>query len=350
MKLWKRFIDDCLGIFLGKTVLLKLFYNMIVEQFSKYDLQLTNTISNNSIEFLDVEIFISEGLIHTKEFRKETSSNHYLKYGSAHSSHTFSGIVKSQMYRLRRLCSRDEDFNVAISNLRTRCLRSGYSEQMVDSVLSTAPTLIRNITVNTTKKEVVNDCQDLKWITLSGTTYEKDISLFTSRMNNILKAFNIKMQVIKSNGPTISQVLYNNSNVSQKCTPCNKINCYICKNGLRGKEDYIISTTNGNKYPVSQGLSCNDAGIYVCTVPCKNQYTGKTTTTYDIRSKEHLNTATSVNAHLKGCLNCQTSENPSQFYFMESYLRRGKYTLSEREFLWNERIRSSINSQKTLKS
>ena len=158
------------------------------------------------------------------------------------------------------------------------------------------------------------------------------------------------MQVIKCNGPTISQLLYNNSNVSRTSTPCTKNNCHLCKNGLRSELDYVVSTTNGSKYKTSQGLHCNDAGIYVFTVPCKKQYTGKTTTTFDIRSKEHLCTATAVNAHLKACQNCQGSRNTSKFHFIESYLKRGKYTLSEREFLWNERIRSSINTHKTLKS
>ena len=41
---------------------------------------------------------------------------------------TFMGIVKSQMYRLRRLCSRDEDYKDAIQNLKKRCLNSGYDE------------------------------------------------------------------------------------------------------------------------------------------------------------------------------------------------------------------------------
>ena len=208
---------------------------------------------------------------------------------------------------------------------------------------------VRPISVNTTKSKVTSNCHNLKLLTISGTSYEKDISLFTSKMNNILKDFNVKMQVIKSNGSTISKLLYNNSNVSHNVKLCNKNNCHICKNGLRSIADHIISTTNGNKYPISPGLSCDDAGIYACTVPCKNQYTGKTTTTYDIRSKEHLHTATSVNAHLRDCQNWQTSGNPVEFHFLESYLRRGKYTLSEREFLWNEMIRSSINSHKTLK-
>ena len=36
--------------------------------------------------------------------------------------------------------------------------------------------------------------------------------------------------------------------------------------------------------------------------------------------------------------------------YVENYLSRGKYSLSEREMLWNERIKGLINVQKTLVS
>ena len=35
--------------------------------------------------------------------------------------------------------------------------------------------------------------------------------------------------------------------------------------------------------------------------------------------------------------------------FLENNLNRGKYTLSEREYLWNERLRGELNVQKVLK-
>ena len=66
------------------------------------------------VTFLDVDLFKSEGTIHTKEHCKVTSSNLYLRFESAHPQHTFPGIAKSQLYRIRRLCSRDADFEDAV--------------------------------------------------------------------------------------------------------------------------------------------------------------------------------------------------------------------------------------------
>ena len=124
IKLWKRFIDDCGGIYHGNITTFLNWFNLLKSCFRRFDLDLTcDTDSHNitsdgvvsekvdkCITFLDIDIFKCEGTIHTKEHRKSTSVNNYLLATSAHPRHTFPGIIKSQLYRLRRLCSRDVDF------------------------------------------------------------------------------------------------------------------------------------------------------------------------------------------------------------------------------------------------
>ena len=109
-----------------------------------YDVELTgdtdsHTINSNNeitekelktVTFLAVTLFQSDGTIHTKEHRKVTSSNLYLRFDSAHPQHTFLEIVKSQLYRIWRLCSRDADFEEAVINLEKRCRNSGYSSKL----------------------------------------------------------------------------------------------------------------------------------------------------------------------------------------------------------------------------
>ena len=90
MKLWKRFIDDCGGVFLGRDYF-GVFFSTLNSQFNKFELQLTYETSHERIHLSDLEIFIDGSAFHTRE-------------------HCFKGIVKSQMIRLRRLCSRDSDF------------------------------------------------------------------------------------------------------------------------------------------------------------------------------------------------------------------------------------------------
>ena len=49
---------------------------------------------------------------------------------------------------------------------------------------------------------------------------------------------------------------------------------------------------------------------------------------------------------------CSMGKQKSElsFHYLENMYSRGKYTLSEREYLWNERLRVVLNIKKTLKS
>ena len=175
LKLWKRFIDDCGGVFLGKDEF-NVFFELLNNQFNKFDLFLTNEISEKLIHLLDIEIFIENGQFHTREYRKQTASNSFVKFGSAHPSHCFKGIVKSQLLRLRRLCSRDRDFLEAVEKLRTRCINSGYCQQMVENILLQANTLQRNLVPQPRNSNT--EINSVRWVILSGTPYEKTIERF----------------------------------------------------------------------------------------------------------------------------------------------------------------------------
>ena len=130
VKLWKRFIDDCGGIISGDINEFRRFFGKLREHFNTFDLDLTcdtdtHVINgdivmkeHHAVNFLDIEIFKADNTIHTREYREETAASTYLKYSLAHPRHTFAGIVKSQLYRLRRLCSREVDFEEAVLDLK----------------------------------------------------------------------------------------------------------------------------------------------------------------------------------------------------------------------------------------
>ena len=97
-------------------------------------------------------------------------------------------------------------------------------------------------------------------------------------------------------------------------------------------------------------ISCRNGGIYIYEGgECVDQYTGKTTVPTGTRFLEHLRRqkTSSVYKHRLSCRQCQGSVN-FKCSIVEDYRGRGKYTLSEREYLWNYRIKGVINSQRTL--
>ena len=346
LKLWKRFIDDCGGVFLGKNEF-GAFFETLNAQFNKFDLHLTNEISEESIRLLDIEIFVEDGQFHTREYRKDTATQSYVKFGSAHPRHCFKGIVKSQLLRLRRLCSRNCDFMEAVNQLRQRCINSGYCPQMVDSILQQAHNLQRNL--NPVTRHTESEINSVRWVILSGTSYEKSIENFASRINRTLAHHKIKLDIVKSNGSSIGKLLFHNNVKSTIHSTCTR-RCDVCSNDLRNENSQVESPTNGRSYPVDINLSCSDRGIYSISCSCLSLYVGKTTKKFHQRFKEHFQKS-KTSAVLEHSRTCSVGKEKSDFsiQYLENMYSRGKYSLSEREYLWNERLRGMLNIQKTLK-
>ena len=348
LKLWKRYIDDIGGVFLGKAKF-DLFFYELKKQFTKYDLNLTYETSNRSIILLDIEIFIEDGLFHTREHRKQTASSSYVKFGSAHPKHSFKGIVKSQLKRIRRLCSKDCDFMKAVQQLRQRCINSGYMPEMVDGILLNARSMKRELFPHNIGS-ITNSDKVIRWVTLAGTTYEKSIGDFVSKINKSLVTSGIKFQVVKSTGQSLGSMLFHN-NVQHIKEMCTGKACVACRHKIRSDAKVVMSPINGRIYPINSSLTCIDSGIYCITCPCSSLYVGKTTSKFKERLKSHFNKS-KKSAVLDHSLVCSVGSNVKNYtmLFLEDMHARGKYSLSEREFLWNERLRGDLNIQKTLKS
>ena len=365
IKLWGRFIDDCMGVFCGDIDEFALWFSKLQNIFREFDLELTcdtethyfkdNEFVEKDIKlvtFLDIDIYQSGGSIHTKEHRKNTSAESYLFIKSAHAKHTFAGIVKSQLYRIRRLCSEQSDFEMAVDGLHTRCIKSGYDSKMVNDILEHGKALQRVLQYQPDPATDVDKVmkETVRLVILSGTPYEKLFLDFAKRINSVSLS-KICVTIVRSTGPTLGQLLFNNSNTSGLVEPCCLKNCVVCKNCLLDKTGVVFSSTTKRDYKLGgRELTCNDGGIYVVTADCNSQYTGKTVD-FGQRMKEHLQTSkqSSIYLHKENCDICFTLHD-FKVTFVESYQDRGKYTLSEREFLWNWRIRGSINFQKTLKA
>ena len=68
------------------------------------------TISDTELSFLDITLRITDDHISTTIYYKDTDTHTYLHHQSSHPSHCKKGLPRSQLLRLRRLCSEDSDF------------------------------------------------------------------------------------------------------------------------------------------------------------------------------------------------------------------------------------------------
>lgn len=161
----------------------------------------------------------------------------------------------------------------------------------------------------------------------------------------------LKLELIYSTGFSLAQLLFNNKNntISTRICPIDS-KCPICNWKLRPEDASVISSAIKSEYPIDVHVCCHHAGIYCIQCKCLAQYTGKTIC-FSTRTAQHFKpgSKSSIAAHFQ---TCPTATKPEDFTIklLENAWNRGKWTLSEREFLWNYRIKGSINIQKTLQN
>ena len=185
---------------------------------------------------------------------------------------------------------------------------------------------------------------------LSGTTYENKFVEFAKRINPLVAQKGIKIDIVKLTAPSLASLLFNNNNLSYTMDhQCINNNCSLCSSDIINKSGKVVSTVTNTEYKVDKNLTCANGGIYVITGKCNGQYSGKTIH-YGIRGDEHfLRNSSTIYKHKQECISCNDVSDFT-ITFVENYLKRGKYSLSEREFLWNKRIKGVLNIQKTLQS
>src|SRR6056300_723586 len=136
-----RYLDDIFMIWEHSEQELGRFLELFNSQDSS--IKLKAEISHESVDFLDVTVFKGNQFKHhnildTKVYFKPTDTHQLLDRHSFHPSHTFDGIIKSQLLRFFRICTNIDDFHDATSKL-FKALREQrhYSARHLRSIKST---------------------------------------------------------------------------------------------------------------------------------------------------------------------------------------------------------------------
>lgn len=133
-----RYLDDMWGIWGGS----KEEFHCFVLTLNAHDpsIQLEAEIDANSINFLDTTVFRGKdfsdtGKLDIRVFFKKTDLHALLFRSSFHPKHTFAGLVKSQILRFHRICTRHEDFMSAVNVMFGSLRKRGYSRQFLRNCL-----------------------------------------------------------------------------------------------------------------------------------------------------------------------------------------------------------------------
>lgn len=123
-----RYLDDIWGVWAHGRGELQSFISILNNHHSSIKV----TIQETEINFLDTITykgvnFTWIGILDTKVYFKPTDTDALLHRKSFHPRHTFRGILKAQLLRFHRICSREEDWEDAVRVSFRALRRRGYS-------------------------------------------------------------------------------------------------------------------------------------------------------------------------------------------------------------------------------
>ena len=134
--LYKRYLDDIFGVWPYSKEDFLIFIDTLNTHHDT--IKVKSNLQSEVIEFLDTQVyFFEEGpsrRLGTKVYFKPTDTHALLHRSSFHPRHTFRGIVKSQLIRFHRICTRSEDVQVATKVLFDVLKTRGYSRSFLRDI------------------------------------------------------------------------------------------------------------------------------------------------------------------------------------------------------------------------
>ena len=230
------------------------------------------------IDFLDITTykgkdFDTTGKLDLKVFFKATDTHALLHKSSFHPPHCFSGIVKSQLLRFKRICTQKKDFETACKILFKALRERGYTRTYLRKAYSTFEEVkIRDqrprlALVTTYSSQSILANKRLK-------------SNFENRHNNLLQDYKI-ISAYRKNKNLKDYLVRSNlkqSNRATKPTP-----------SYFSPQKQIINRTSKSVIGIKQIIPYNTQNvIYLITCDiCKLQYIGETGNSIACRLNQH---------------------------------------------------------------
>ena len=303
IKLWLRFIDDIFLLFeygedeLNKFVALA---NGLVPS-----IKFTHEFSHSSIVFLDTEVVLDNttNKLYTRLHLKPTDTRDFLHFSSSHPRSQKLGGPYGQFLRIRRICTKDWDFNLEARSLLLSYLRRGYPRSNLEAALHKASKFTQEqLLVPKTKtpeaRTVIalefnpanpNIFQSVRkfWPLLSTNRYVGHLfSLPPLCANRRCPNLRDKLVSATCNYPALMRAPIPNP----PHTTCGNITCKYCK--LIVKSENAKSTFLDINYKAkllcrTSCLSTNVIYLITC-LKCECQYVGETKRQLRRRMYEHL--------------------------------------------------------------
>lgn len=123
-----RYIDDIVGIWNGNLENIEEIFKEATDE----DVRLTYVKGVKDLEALDLLLSIENGRVKTKLFTKPTAGHQFIHWTSAHPRHVKKSVIYSQLLRIKRNCSQEEDFEQGGKLLLEKFKERGYPANVIE--------------------------------------------------------------------------------------------------------------------------------------------------------------------------------------------------------------------------
>jgi len=303
--IWLRYIDDIFMIWDKGSDSLQEFLSHLNSCHNT--IKFTSEISSEKVNFLDTTVLIdTDRKLYTNLYCKPTDSHNYLLYDSAHPSHLKKSLPFSQLLRIRRICSKLDDFDKNAILIGSHFLRRNYPPtQVEDAIIEVRRTSRESLLhppVKPPKEDFFSDLflvstfnpdatplRDIvteNWPLLGRTNNTESLFskriIFGYRRNKNLSDLLVHAKLAKppTDDRTLRQRSYKRRCLAKNCRYCPKLD----------KTGKILCTTTGKEYHSKHNITCNSNNLIYCITckHCSGQYVGQTKNAIKERFKCHF--------------------------------------------------------------
>jgi hypothetical protein len=137
IKLWARFIDDCIGIWRGSRRSFDAFVKALNQETMKFGIKfpLKEVQFGKAVNFLDLTVYLEDdNTIQHRGYTKPTDAKRYLNPASFHPRSVFDSIPFSQMLRTVRNNSKEETRKIEVEQCLNDFKNSGYNPDTLEKI------------------------------------------------------------------------------------------------------------------------------------------------------------------------------------------------------------------------
>ncbi len=160
----------------------------------------------------------STGKLYTDLYCKPADAHNYLPADSHHPSHCITSLPYSQILRIKRICTKEEDFIKHTDDTKSYFLRQGYSQGIFDNAFSKVQTKTREEILYGARATPTMEATPIPLITTYGNGMPNVTKIMHKHWNVLLSS-----PIAKETMPSKPMVAYRRPKNIRHSPDCNQL-------------------------------------------------------------------------------------------------------------------------------